>query len=87
MVYFISVYVVGAVYDEELESKVKLAIFSYLIIGQVAQWLGEQEAVIEFVWKYSRQLEHSSQNLEWLEEILQTEHAFSYKSLLSCTLS
>lgn len=104
IVYFLSVYVVGAVYDGRLESKVKLAVFSYLLVRQMVKWVLEnfcidkdefdkkeeekiKQTLLEFVWRYSRQLEHSSENLEWLEEILQTEKAFSYQILLSCIFS
>ncbi len=77
LVYFISTYFCGAVYDECIDSKVKLAVIStfYLHEMMVARWyLNESMLDVEdmrlIAYRYSRELEHSDQNLLALEELL-----------------
>ncbi len=73
VVYFISVYLLGAVYDENILGKVDACIGHtieiYLLL--LGRWLkhGELEMsdVIEVVYRYSREIEHSDENLERAE--------------------
>lgn len=92
--YFLSVYFVGGIYDGMLYTKVKLAVFSFLIIRELIEqkelkegrWLREEETW-KIAWKYARQLEHSSYNLERLEEELENKEAFSLEMMLYCVLA
>ena len=77
LVYFISTYFCGAVYDDCIDSKAKLAVISTLYIHEMlaARWyLNENvldaDDVILIAYRYSRELEHSDQNLLLLEELL-----------------
>lgn len=77
LVYFIQTYFCGAVYDGYIGSKVKLAIVSVHLIFDMlmAKWdrnerFLDMEEVIQVVYEYSRELEHSDWNLEKLEELL-----------------
>lgn len=73
VVYFISVYLLGAVYDENILGKVDACIGHtieiYLLL--LGRWLkhGELEMsdIIEVVYRYSREIEHSDENLERAE--------------------
>lgn len=74
IVYFISIYLLGAVYDDNISGKVNAcvghAIELYMLL--MARWLknGEQISVddlIEFAYRYSREIEHSDKNLEKVE--------------------
>ena len=92
--YFLSVYFVGGIYDGMLYTKVKLAVFSFLTVRELIEqkelkegrWLREEETW-KIAWKYARQLEHSSYNLERLEEELENKEAFSLEMMLYCVLA
>ena len=92
--YFLSVYFVGGIYDRMLYTKVKLAIFSFLTVRELIQqkelkegrWLREEETW-KIAWQYARQIEHSSYNLERLEEELESKEAFSLEMMLYCVLA
>lgn len=80
MVYFIHTYFCGAVYNYYILSKAKLAVVSVWMIFLMlaAKWYRndgylDMEEVIMTVYRYSRELEHSDQNLEVMDEILDEE--------------
>ena len=73
-VYFISTYFSGAVYDGRIYGKADTAVgyVSQLYDLFVARWLKNEkrldtEDVIEIVYRYSREIEHSDPNLEAME--------------------
>lgn len=76
MVYFLSTYFCGAVYDEMVCGKVYLAIGSVTALYELLaarwvrneKWIDTQE-VIELVYRYSREVEHSDKNLEKMEKM------------------
>ena len=83
LVYFISTYFCGAVYDGEADSKVQMAVVSTLLIHELlmAQWLENGKTlsgkdVIDTVYCYSRELEHSAQNLSLMESLMEREEDF-----------
>lgn len=74
IVYFSSIYLPGAVYDENIIGKVDAcvghAIEIFLLL--LARWIRrgenlEMEDLIELVYRYSREIEHSDENLEQVE--------------------
>lgn len=74
LVYFLSTYFCGAVYDGEAYEKTMLALISVCLIRELllARWLKNEktlttEDVIEIVYRYSREIEHSDPNLEEVE--------------------
>lgn len=74
LVYFISTYFCGAVYDGQAYAKAQMAAVSVLLIHELlmAEWLRNEETltfedVAETVYRYSRELEHSDLNLELME--------------------
>ena len=80
LVYFISTYFCGAVYDGRAYAKVQMAVISVLLIHELlaAQWLKndgtlDDQDVIETVYRYSRELEHSDPNLEKMEELMEDQ--------------
>ena len=80
LVYFISTYFCGAVYDGEAYVKVQMAVVSVLLIHELllAQWLKnektlEMEDVIDTVYRYSRELEHSDPNLNLMEKLMRRD--------------
>ena len=73
-VYFISTYFPGAVYDGRIYGKADTAVgyVAQLYDLFVARWLKNEkqldtEDVIEIVYRYSREIEHSDPNLEAME--------------------
>ena len=78
LVYFITTYFCGAVYDEYVASKVKMSICSVFYIEELAlaQWLKNAEKLtlqefIRVVYRYSRELEHSDENLIMMDRIME----------------
>ena len=77
MVYFIYTYMCGAVYDGYLNSKIRMSLVSMYYINEMlkARWIKndktlEFDDVIYATYKYSRQLEHSDENLIKMEEMM-----------------
>lgn len=77
LIYFLSTYFCGAVYDGHAYSKVQMAVVSVLLIEEIlmAQWMKNEEAlyfedVINTVYRYSRELEHSDPNLNLMERMM-----------------
>lgn len=76
LVYFVSTYFCGAVYDDNIVGKMQLAVTSIYVLYEmfVAKWLEQQEALSRkdmeaIVYRYSRELEHSDINLELMEHL------------------
>ena len=76
LVYFIFTYFCGAVYDDNVLGKVRLAVDSVDIIYEmiVAKWTEQgstlsQKDIERIVYRYSRELEHSDLNLEMMEKL------------------
>ncbi len=87
-VYFIYTYFCGAVYDEQPYAKVKFALLSVLMIRQL--YRGDERsrdgfckpAAIEAAYRYSKEVEHSDNNLLRVEEIVRQESLYSLKNFL-----
>ena len=73
VLYFLNTYLLGAVYDGDVFGKVKLAVFGVLVIRERCLFVygtkGKtgREELIKAAWQYSRQVENSDHNLEFLE--------------------
>lgn len=77
-VYVLSTYFCGAVYDEYVASKVKLSVLSVFFVWELllARWIknGKQLSVEELLstaYRYSRELEHSDENLCTMDRVLE----------------
>lgn len=71
MVYFVSTYFCGAVYDGKAYGKVRFAALNVFFIYEMmlARWVRNErgleiEDIEEVVYRYSREVEHSDQNLK-----------------------
>lgn len=94
MVYFIFTYFCGAVYDEEAHSKMKFAVIGTLLVLETARTLwwenkeaGRMTAVLEAAKCYSREVEHSDENIELLQKLSRREGIFGLESLLTGILN
>ena len=86
--YFINTYLLGASYDENLYSKVKLAVVSCMTIREWCMFRYRKTGKFGFgdlvaaAYRYSREIENSDANLETLEEQFQNNPLFRLKSML-----
>lgn len=76
MVYFLTTYFLGAVYDERISGKVDACAGHvteiYLLL--LARWIRnenmlDEDDLIDIIYRYSREIEHSDDNLECVEEL------------------
>lgn len=92
LVYWLYTYFCGAVYDERIFAKAKMAVICTLFIEELVLGLYAQKSASESItfedlvsvsYRFSRELEHSDQNLNMLEELLEKEDLFSLEHLLT----
>lgn len=76
IIYFLYTYFCGAVYDGEIYEKVQMSVISVFLIREMlfAAWMRNEEAldledVVGTVYRYSREIEHSDQNLELVQRL------------------
>ena len=93
IVYFVFTYFCGAVYDEHAYAKMKFAVVSTLLIQEICQSEWQKNGGIiefkDFVYishLYSKEVEHSNENLETVENILRTDRNYGTEKLLSLIL-
>lgn len=94
LIYFLFTYFCGAVYDGEAHSKMKFSIIGTLTILETAKTLwkrkreaGKKAAVLEAAVRYSREVEHSDENIELLQKLSRREGVFGLANLLAAVLS
>lgn len=78
LIYWISVYFAGGIYDGDIYTKTRFALVNTLIMMQMAP---------EEVHHYAREVEHSQDNLEYLEKCIRKKPVFSAKNLLMCIMN
>lgn len=78
LIFFLYTYFCGAVYDDWIYSKAALAVFSATFVGEfvMCKWkLADNniswDECVELAYRYAREVEHSDDNLNLLEEWLQ----------------
>ncbi len=93
MVYFVFTYFCGGVYDGRGYSKMLMAVVSTLLIEELAMavyWKKEKQFtfmdMVEVAHHYSREVEHSDENLETLERIVAEKDYIWYNKLLCSEL-
>lgn len=87
--YFIHTYLPGGCYDEDVYSKVKLAVFSVVIIrewclfryGKTGKM--NRDMMVAAAYRYAREVENSDANLELLEGYFQDDIQFGLKAMLT----
>ena len=94
VVYFIFRYFMKAVFDYDVSAKVKMAVVSYLMIKELGiyRWSKnngiftkkDQEEVMRM---YSKDIEHSDENMESLYETFESAEAFKEEELLIMLMS
>lgn len=89
LVYFIFRYFMKAIFDYDVSAKIKLAIISTLMITELAvvRFIENnneftEEDMVEVSRIYSKDIEHSDENIENLQEIFETEEIFEVDEIL-----
>ena len=89
LVYWIYTYFCGAVYDDEIFTKVKMAVVCTLFIHEldVGTYLKNEHHFnlndqIQICYQFSRELEHSDLNLNKFQELMSENNIFSIENLL-----
>lgn len=89
LVYFIFRYFMKAIFDYDASAKIKLAIISTLMIKELAvvRFIEnnnefKEEDMVEVSRMYSKDIEHSDENIENLQEIFETEEIFQVDEIL-----
>lgn len=91
MVYYLYTYFCGSVYDGAALAKVKMAAAGTLIWAWLccAHWLEQKKKLsfterLQLAWRYSRELEHSDQNLNKMDELSETHTELEFHRLMKC---
>lgn len=78
LVYFLFTYFPGAVYDGEIFAKAQMAVYCTWMVELLwtAQWLWkgkqlEKEDMTELLYRFSREVEHSDENLQKLDKMME----------------
>ena len=89
VLYWLYTYFCGAVYDDQIFAKVKLALVCTLMIQDLSVGMCQKSRQplalkdqIRICYLFSRELEHSDPNLNKMEELLDQHPAFSFGKLL-----
>lgn len=88
LIYYLSTYFLGSVYDGRSYDSVRFAISQVLLIRQLgfAMWLQNQKFTIEdqiqLVYRFSREIEHSDVNLAKFDYIIQKNDEFRLYNML-----
>ncbi|MDZ5253812.1 flagellin lysine-N-methylase [Clostridium sp. LIBA-8841] len=93
LVYFIFRYFMKAIFDYDMSAKIKLAIISTLMIKElsVIRFIdkGEftEEDMVEVSRIYSKDIEHSDENIEDLQEIFETKDIFEVDEIITILMN
>lgn len=94
LMFFLYTYFCGAVYDDMIYSKGVLSVMSVFWIEEITFWNWEKnEARIEeknlweTAYRYAREIEHSDENLNLLEEIFDSDKWYTPEYLMSILVS
>lgn len=93
MVYFMFTYMAGAVYDDNVYAKVKLSAVSTILIMEMFQSVFIKndgaisfDEIVKEACAYSREVEHSDDNLNLLEEIYTSKDTYDIDAVLTCIM-
>lgn len=88
LMFFLYTYFCGAVYDDMIYSKGVLSVISVFWIEEITFWNWavdeetiEQKNLLETAYRYAREIEHSDENLNLLEEIFDSDKCYEPEAL------
>lgn len=91
--YFIFRYFMKAIFDYDMSAKMKLAIISTLMIRELVlvKWIEEgqltEEDMVNISHMYSKDIEHSEENIEDLQEIFETKDIFEVDEIITVLMN
>ncbi len=84
MIYFIFRYFMTAVFDSNLLTKAKFAAVSFIMIRRLqAECIGDKQARVTVMQKYSKEVEHSAQNMEYISSVMKKSRFYSVENLVN----
>ena len=90
LMFFLYTYFCGAVYDDMIYSKGVLSVISVFWIEEITFWNWtaqegkiEEKNLLETAYRYAREIEHSDENLNLLEEIFDADKQYKPEALKS----
>ncbi|MBQ2694089.1 MAG: flagellin lysine-N-methylase [Clostridia bacterium] len=84
MIYFVFRYFMTAVFDGDLLTKSKLAAVSFIIIRRLqAENVSDKQTRIRAMQKYSKEVEHSAQNMEYLRTAMKKSRFYSVENIVN----
>lgn len=88
LMFFLYTYFCGAVYDDMIYSKGVLSVISVFWIEEITFWSWaadegqiEEKNLLETAYRYAREIEHSDENLNLLEEIFASDERYEPEAL------
>lgn len=88
LMFFLYTYFCGAVYDDMIYSKGVLSVISVFWIEEITFWRWaadegqiEEKNLLETAYRYAREIEHSDENLNLLEEIFDLDKHYKPETL------
>lgn len=94
LMFFLYTYFCGAVYDDMIYSKGVLSVISVFWIEEITFWnwakderIIEEKNILETAYRYAREIEHSDENLNLLEEIFDSDKWYEPETLKSILVS
>ena len=88
LMFFLYTYFCGAVYDDMIYSKGVLSVISVFWIEEITFWSWaadegqiEEKNLLETAYRYAREIEHSDENLNLLEEIFDLDKHYKPETL------
>lgn len=89
LLYWVYTYFCGAVYDDQIFAKIKMAVVCTFMIHELAvgTYLRNNhhftfEDMVSICYQFSRELEHSDPNLNKMEELMDEDEIFDFKNIL-----
>ena len=87
--YLIYTYFCGAVYDDQIFAKIKMAVVCTAMIHDLAvgTYLANDHHftfadLVSICYRFSRELEHSDLNLNEMERLMDEDEIFAFRNLL-----
>ncbi len=99
LVYFLYSYLCGAVYDEDVLSKMKLTLVHTILITELFldKWVQNKkmgivtslslEEKVDIAHRYAREIEHSDPNLATVEKFMNEKSCFEFLCIMSVVLA
>lgn len=83
MIYFVFRYFMTAVFDGDLLTKAKFAAVSFIMIRRLQADCGNKQARITVMQKFSKEVEHSAQNMEFMNSVMKKSRFYSIENLIN----